>query len=120
MERNDFWGADLIPIWHVYRRYNDFVKLHQKICQISPEIDLQLPRKKFIGNNFDPLFLGKRMKGLSKYLKNILCHPQIANCVAIKRFLCIDMTMQITQQDYKDTAGTSNRVSKDRVNNFIF
>ena len=78
VERHDYWGAYLIPNWHVYRRYNDFVKLDKKIRQNYPDITLELlPGKKWIGDNFNPLFLGKRINGLTSYLKGIMNHHQI-------------------------------------------
>lgn len=47
--------------WRIYRRYNDFLKLHTQL-QISG-IPLPLPPKKIIGN-MDPDFIAERQKQL--------------------------------------------------------
>lgn len=47
--------------WRIYRRYNDFLKLHTQL-QVSG-IPLPLPPKKIIGN-MDPDFIAERQKQL--------------------------------------------------------
>lgn len=47
--------------WRIYKRYNDFVKLHSQL-QISG-IDIRLPPKKIIGN-LNPEFIAERQKQL--------------------------------------------------------
>lgn len=47
--------------WRVYKRYNDFVKLHS--CLQTSGIPLALPPKKIIGN-MDPEFIATRQQGL--------------------------------------------------------
>lgn len=47
--------------WRVYKRYNDFLKLHAQL-QVSG-IPLPLPPKKIIGN-MDPNFIAERQKQL--------------------------------------------------------
>lgn len=47
--------------WRVYKRYNDFLKLHAQL-QVSG-IPLPLPPKKIIGN-MDPDFIAERQKQL--------------------------------------------------------
>lgn len=47
--------------WRIYKRYNDFLKLHGQL-QVSG-IPLPLPPKKIIGN-MDPDFIAERQKQL--------------------------------------------------------
>ena len=90
VERQGHWGVELIPHWHLYRRYNDFVKLDEQLRKDFPNLDLNLPAKKWVGDNFEPVFLGKRMSALSKYLQGIMRHPQVADCASVSRFLCLN------------------------------
>jgi len=67
--------------WAVYRRYNDFYNMHQKVCsarqvdecnakapyghqlmKVFPNEKLGLPPKRLLGNNFDPEFIEQRYK----------------------------------------------------------
>ena len=59
---------------YFYRRYNDFVKLDEQLRLDYPDLDFDLPPKKWLGDNFDPVFLGRRISGLSKYLQRIMKH----------------------------------------------
>ena len=92
VEREGHWGVELIPHWYIFRRYNDFVKLDEQLRKEFPLVapDLDLPPKKWLGDNFDPVFIGKRMLGLSKYLKNIFNYHEVSESSAFKRFLCLD------------------------------
>ena len=92
VEREGHWGVELIPHWYIFRRYNDFVKLDDQLRKEFPllALDLDLPPKKWLGDNFDPVFIGKRMVGLKKFLKNILNYHEVSESSAFKRFLCLD------------------------------
>lgn len=101
------WGVELIPNWYLYRRYNDFVKFNDELFNEFPNItDLNLPPKKWLGNNFDPVFIGKRIIGLTKYLRTALTQTEIQNCQATRKFLCLD------KPPHRATSISSNRVSK--------
>lgn len=90
MERQGHWGVEQIPHWHLYRRYNDFVKLDEQLRKDFPNIDFDLPSKKWLGDNFDPVFLGKRIQGLTKYLQQITRHGEASDFPCVRRFLCLD------------------------------
>ncbi|XP_054278649.1 PX domain-containing protein kinase-like protein [Macrosteles quadrilineatus] len=71
-------------VWHVYKRYNDFVSLHQALQ--SSALSLPLPPKKLIGN-FDKDFIAERQAGLQRYVNYILMNPILASSLPVKRFL---------------------------------
>ena len=104
MEREGHWGVELIPHWTIFRRYNDFARLDDQLRKEFPEVDLDLPPKKWLGDNFDPQFIGKRIAGLSKYLKSLIKHTQVAESQAVKRFLCLD------KPPHRASSLSSNRV----------
>lgn len=70
--------------WRVYKRYNDFYKLHSSL-QISG-IPLNLPSKKLIGN-MDPQFINERLKGLQKYINEILMNPILVSSLPARSFI---------------------------------
>ncbi len=62
-----------IPNWYLYRRYKDFVKLSDGLAQDFPGILLpELPPKRWLGNNFDPSFIGKRISGMDLLLNLVM------------------------------------------------
>lgn len=70
--------------WKVFKRYNDFFKLHQ-LLQVSG-IPLELPPKKLIGN-MDPRFISERQQGLQKYLNSILMNPILVSSLPARSFV---------------------------------
>jgi len=80
--------------WAIYRRYNDFYNLHQKLSKEFPNEKLVLPPKKLIGNNFDPEFIENRRKGLHEYIQFVLHHPKMRSSLAVKEFIANDTTEQ--------------------------
>ncbi|XP_069682231.1 PX domain-containing protein kinase-like protein isoform X2 [Periplaneta americana] len=70
--------------WHIYKRYNDFVSLHN-LLQISG-LNLPLPPKRLIGN-MDREFIAERQTGLQNYLNLILMNPILASSLPVKKFL---------------------------------
>ena len=92
--RHGHWAVELIPHWYLHRRYNDFVRLDGQLAKEFPSNGFDLPPKKWLGDNFDPVFLGRRISGLGKYLKRIMHHPEASECAAFRRFLCMDKPPQ--------------------------
>ncbi|XP_021932004.1 PX domain-containing protein kinase-like protein isoform X3 [Zootermopsis nevadensis] len=70
--------------WHIYKRYNDFVSLHN-LLQISG-LNFPLPPKKLIGN-MEREFIAERQTGLQNYLNLILMNPILASSLPVKKFL---------------------------------
>uniref|UniRef100_A0A1B6CZC3 PX domain-containing protein n=1 Tax=Clastoptera arizonana TaxID=38151 RepID=A0A1B6CZC3_9HEMI len=77
-------GPTCDKFWHIYKRYNDFVSLHNALQSAS--ISLPLPPKKLIGN-FDREFIAERQTGLQNYVNVILMNPILASSLPVKRFL---------------------------------
>ena len=86
------WGVSQIPNWFLYRRYNDFNDLQQKLARNFPDSVFTLPPKRWIGNNYDPIFIGHRIQGLNKFLRQILetSPSEIRDSSLIRDFLCLD------------------------------
>lgn len=62
--------------WHIWKRYSDFIKLHEQLTQSFPQnqIPAQLPQKRI----FPPTIrssdrIEERRHGLEDYLRTILC-----------------------------------------------
>jgi len=70
--------------WHIHKRYNDFVSLHN-LLQISG-LNLPLPPKKLIGN-MGREFIAERQTGLQNYLNIILMNPILASSLPVRKFL---------------------------------
>ncbi|XP_044738700.1 PX domain-containing protein kinase-like protein [Chrysoperla carnea] len=70
--------------WRVYRRYNDFISLHNHL-QTSC-ISLPLPPKKLIGN-MSRDFIAERQAALQNYINIVLMNPILASSLATKKFV---------------------------------
>lgn len=70
--------------WRIYKRYNDFLKLHSYLQ--TSGIPLSLPPKKIIGN-MDPDFIAERQKGLQKYLNTVLMNPILVSSLPARSFV---------------------------------
>ncbi|GLG98985.1 PX domain-containing protein kinase-like protein [Gryllus bimaculatus] len=77
-------GPQTEKSWHIYKRYNDFVSLHN-VLQVSG-LNLPLPPKKLIGN-MEREFIAERQIGLQNYLNYILMNPILASSLPVKKFL---------------------------------
>lgn len=49
-----------------------------------------LPRKRYLGNNFDPAFLEDRCSGLQTLVDNILRETDLLNTELIQEFFCFN------------------------------
>lgn len=76
--------------WVVFRRYTDFSRLNDKLKEVFPGFRLALPPKRWFKDNYDSNFLEDRQLGLQAFLQNLVAHKDIANCVAVREFLCLD------------------------------
>ncbi|XP_051266165.1 sorting nexin-16 isoform X3 [Dicentrarchus labrax] len=76
--------------WVVFRRYTDFSRLNDKLKEMFPGFRLSLPPKRWFKDNYDTDFLEDRQLGLQAFLQNLVAHKDIANCLAVREFLCLD------------------------------
>ena len=63
-----FFGR--VPVWHIFRRYSDFLRLSRQLSTSS----LKLPPRRFVFGNFEPTFLGRRIRDLQAFLDNVLSY----------------------------------------------
>nr|CAD7429821.1 unnamed protein product [Timema monikensis] len=70
--------------WHIYKRYNDFVTLHNAFQ--TSGLSLPLPPKKLL-RNMDREFIAERRVALQNYLNIVLMNPILASSLSVKRFL---------------------------------
>lgn len=76
--------------WVVFRRYTDFSRLNDKLKDMFPGFRLSLPPKRWFKDNYETEFLEERQLGLQTFLQNLVAHKDIASCVAVREFLCLD------------------------------
>lgn len=75
--------------WYVFRRYTDFVRLCNKLKHSHPNVVNRLPQKKWIGNNFDPVFLEERLHGLQTLVNGIITEGDLLSLPLIQDFFCL-------------------------------
>ncbi|XP_068604110.1 sorting nexin-16 isoform X2 [Brachionichthys hirsutus] len=76
--------------WVVFRRYTDFSRLNDKLKDMFPGFRLSLPPKRWFKDNYDSDFLEDRQLGLQAFLQNLVAHKDVAHCLAVREFLCLD------------------------------
>ncbi|CAG7734467.1 unnamed protein product [Allacma fusca] len=77
--------------WLVFRRYTDFVRLHNKLKEEFPTLNIPLPPKRWLRDNFEPAFLEDRMKGLQAFVDSILLlQPNLTEYSTVREFFCLD------------------------------
>lgn len=76
--------------WVIFRRYADFSRLNDKLKEMFPGFRLALPPKRWFKDNYETDFLEDRQLGLQAFLQNLVAHKDIAQCVAVREFLCLD------------------------------
>lgn len=74
--------------WMVFRRYTDFVRLYQKLKIEYRNLTLPLPEKRLFRNNFDPVFLDERARGLQIFVNAVVKRLSSDRCV--REFFCLD------------------------------
>ncbi|XP_017786820.1 PREDICTED: sorting nexin-16 isoform X1 [Nicrophorus vespilloides] len=75
--------------WYVFRRYTDFVRLCNRFKDY-PNIVQHLPRKRLIGNNFEPAFLEERVSSLQTLVNALITEPELASSQQIQDFFCLN------------------------------
>ncbi|TRY61018.1 hypothetical protein TCAL_07871 [Tigriopus californicus] len=84
------WSVDTVPVWHIFRRYSEMLTLFQKIRTSFPLHPFEFPPRKWLGNQFDPLFLGRRIQRLQGFLSNVLDDPEVRDHEIVRHFFCFD------------------------------
>eukprot|EP00094_Tigriopus_californicus_P008175 TCALIF_07871-PA protein Name:"Similar to Snx16 Sorting nexin-16 (Mus musculus)" AED:0.19 eAED:0.19 QI:0/1/0/1/1/1/2/0/144 len=64
--------------------------LFQKIRTSFPLHPFEFPPRKWLGNQFDPLFLGRRIQRLQGFLSNVLDDPEVRDHEIVRHFFCFD------------------------------
>ncbi|KAK4877143.1 hypothetical protein RN001_009649 [Aquatica leii] len=90
--------------WYVFRRYTDFVRLCNKLKHSYPHIVQYLPRKRWLGNNFDPIFLDERVNGLQTLVNAILAEPELVTSQQIQDFFCFNEPPTVTDNTQESRA----------------
>ncbi|KAM5211714.1 sorting nexin-16 isoform 2-T4 [Hipposideros larvatus] len=58
--------------------------------EMFPGFRLSLPPKRWFKDNYNTDFLEDRQLGLQAFLQNLVAHKDIAHCLAVREFLCLD------------------------------
>lgn len=75
--------------WFIFRRYNEFHQLYDKLKKTFPHAKLRLPGKKIFGN-MEPGFIKERRDGLHNFIQKLLDHPDLNQLPEVRSFLGID------------------------------
>lgn len=74
--------------WMVFRRYTDFVRLYSKLKANHPYLNLPLPGKRWFKDNFDPVFLDDRVRGLQIFVNVVI--RKLYSDSTVRDFFCLD------------------------------
>lgn len=66
------------------------MRLCNRLRHKYPQVVQHLPRKRWLGNNFDPVFLEERVTGLQNLVNAILREPDLAVSQQIQDFFCLN------------------------------
>ncbi|XP_074642748.1 serine/threonine-protein kinase Sgk1-like [Tubulanus polymorphus] len=75
--------------WFIFRRYNEFHHLYEKLKRKYPHANLKLPGKKLFGN-MDPAFIKHRREGLHEFTQKLLSSQELMALPEVRQFLNID------------------------------
>ncbi|KAL4236357.1 Serine/threonine-protein kinase Sgk1 [Mactra antiquata] len=99
--------------WFIFRRYNEFHTLFEKVKRLCPEANLRLPGKKIFGN-LDPEFIQQRREGLDEFIKKLILHPRLSQNPEVKSFLALDNPRNAPDSSDSDLSiESSESMSKD-------
>ncbi|XP_052088416.1 serine/threonine-protein kinase Sgk1-like isoform X2 [Mytilus californianus] len=88
--------------WFIFRRYNEFYQLHEKIKKLYPDANLRLPGKRLFGN-LDPDFIQQRRDGLDEFIQKLVSHPKISQHPEVRSFLSLDNPRNASEPVDTDT-----------------
>ncbi|KAK2194114.1 hypothetical protein NP493_2g08007 [Ridgeia piscesae] len=89
--------------WCLFRRYNEFHALYDKLKKLYPRAQLKLPGKRLFGN-FEPLFIRQRRDGLCDFVQKLLGHPEMQLHADVRAFFHLDCGSE-EEDDALDSPG---------------
>ncbi|XP_059149488.1 serine/threonine-protein kinase Sgk1-like isoform X2 [Physella acuta] len=108
--------------WFIFRRYNEFHTLYEKIKKLYPEANLKLPGKKIFGN-LDPEFIQQRREGLDEFIRKLVSHPKLCQHADVRLFLSLDnprnvptVTVDTAETDKEDEDAMNGNKDENPVN----
>jgi len=84
--------------WFIFRRYNEFHSLYEKMKKLHPDAMLKLPGKKFFGN-LDPEFIRHRREGLHDFIQKLITHPKLSLHPDVRLFLNLDDPRKLAAEE---------------------
>ncbi|XP_064625449.1 serine/threonine-protein kinase Sgk1-like [Lineus longissimus] len=100
--------------WFIFRRYNEFHVLYDKLKKTFPHAHLKLPGKKLFGN-MDPEFIKQRREGLHEFIQKLLDSEEICKVPEVRVFLSLDNPRNVDDDD-NSLEDTGDMVIDDPVN----
>lgn len=97
--------------WFIFRRYQEFSALYDKLKKRFPDAHLKLPGKKFFGN-FDPDFIKNRREGLHDFVQKLVTHPGLSEEADVLHFLNITQIPSKRSSDDDDSMDTSSEAGE--------
>ncbi|KAM7451879.1 Serine/threonine-protein kinase Sgk1 [Porites harrisoni] len=91
--------------YFIFRRYNEFHQLCDKLKRMFPDLRLKLPSKRLLGNNFDPEFIKVRREGLNDVTQKIFSHPKAIELPEVREFFNLDNPRNAETNDDDDQPG---------------
>ncbi|XP_064604245.1 serine/threonine-protein kinase Sgk1-like isoform X1 [Liolophura sinensis] len=88
--------------WFIFRRYNEFHSLYEKVKKLYPDANLKLPGKKIFGN-LDPDFIRHRREGLDEFIQKLISHPQLRESADVQAFLSLNNRKNTQGSDDSET-----------------
>jgi len=83
--------------WFIFRRYNEFYALYERLKKLFPEARLKLPGKKLFGN-MDPEFIHKRRTGLHDFIQKLITNPRLSAHPDVQVFLNLENPRHTSRQ----------------------
>lgn len=102
--------------WFVFRRYNEFYKLHDILKKQVPNLQLKLPGKKLFGNNLDPQFVASRREGLNAFVQQLMQDQKLLHIDEVRAFLQLDGHLQKSEDGSADEICEKGSTAEDNVN----
>lgn len=90
--------------YFIFRRYNEFHHLYDKLKKVFPDLHFKLPGKRLLGNNFDPEFIKMRREGLNEFIQKLLSLSRAFDNPDVREFLSLDnpKNAQLANEDDQD------------------
>jgi len=90
--------------WFIFRRYNEFNTLYDKLKKIYPDLNIKLPGKnifetRFLKKNLNPEFIKARREGLHEFIVQLLSVADIIKNPDVREFLSLDNPKNAPVQD---------------------